>query len=297
MKIYSLLLTVICFIAASCGCGGKSTKLDVPDDALVETSVVPGTEAEIPMKSVTVGQKSYNVADITDESHVYKKDVNREKCVVVISKREFRLYVYECGTDTVLIASFPVCYAKNPGPKTKEGDMSTPECSDLSDPFTISEIKSASDWEHDFGDGRGSLKAYGDWFIRLKLTGSLSSNRSIGIHGSTNNAESVPGRDSEGCIRLRDADINTFHDLYAQVGQKVLIKGVGERKLPFEQKAEQALGNKYVAPTAGNKLAAGGSPVTGDASDDENLDLEDDPDESGDGFVEGDSEARDGEVG
>ena len=102
-----------------------------------------------------------------------------------------------------------------------------------------------------FGDGRGQIKAYGDWFIRLKLTGSLAGNRSIGIHGSTNNEASVPGRDSEGCIRLRDADIITLHDLYAQVGQKVLIKGVGERKLPFEEKAEAALGNKYVAPTAG----------------------------------------------
>ena len=69
MKTYSLLLTLICCISVSCGCGGKSTKLDVPDDALVETSVVPGTEAEIPMKSLTVGQKTYNVADITDDSH------------------------------------------------------------------------------------------------------------------------------------------------------------------------------------------------------------------------------------
>lgn len=297
MKIYSLLLTLICCISVSCGCGGKSTKLDVPDDALVETSVVPGTEAEIPMKSLTVGQKTYNVADITDDSHVYKKDVNRDNCLVVISKREFRLYVYECDTDTVLAASFPVCYAKNPGPKTKEGDMSTPECVDMHEPFTISEIKSASDWEHDFGDGRGSLKAYGDWFIRLKLTGSLASNRSIGIHGSTNNAESVPGRDSEGCIRLRDADINTFHDLYAQVGQPVLIKGVGERKLPFELKAEQALGNKYVAPTAGNKLVSGGAPVADDEPIPDNEDVADDVEEPSDGFVEGDSEAREGEVG
>ena len=257
-KIHGILLTILsscAFVAISCGCGGKNDKLVVDDENLTETSEVPGTEAEIPMKEVTVGNKTYNVADITDESHIYKQNVNRDKCINVISKREFRLYVYECGSDTTLAASFPVCYAKRPGPKTKEGDMSTPECNDLNDPFTISEVKNASDWEHDFGDGRGSLKAYGDWFIRLKLKGSLANNRSIGIHGSTNNAESVPGRDSEGCIRLRDTDIITFHDLYAQVGQKVLIKGVGKKKLPFEVKAEKALGDKYVAPKAGNKLS------------------------------------------
>ena len=234
-------------------CGGKNDKLEVTDEELTETTSVPGTEAEIPMKEVTVDGKTYNVADITDESHLYKQDVNRDNCLIVISKREFRLYVYECGKDTALVASFPVCYAKRPGPKTKEGDMSTPECNDLNDPIRISELNPASDWEHDFGDGRGQIKAYGDWFIRLKLTGALAGNRSIGIHGSTNNEASVPGRDSEGCIRLRDADIITLHDLYAQVGQKVLIKGVGERKLPFEEKAEKALGEKYVAPTAGRK--------------------------------------------
>lgn len=296
MKLLKLLF-VGCLSTAvlSCGGGSNGNSPAVSDEELVESGSIPGAESEIAMKELTVGQKTYTVADITDESHVYKRDVNRDQCLVVISKREFRLYVYECGDDTVLAASFPVCYAKNPGPKTREGDMSTPECTDLKDPFTISEIKSASDWEHDFGDGRGSLKAYGDWFVRLKLTGALSSNRSIGIHGSTNNAESVPGRDSEGCVRLRDADINLFHDLYAQVGQKVLIKGVGEKKLPFEQHAELALGERYVAPVAGNKLLAGGEPD--DASRTVDVIDDDDIGEGEGGFMEGDSESREGEVG
>lgn len=293
--VINILLPAIIGLMASCGCGGKSDKLEVPDETLVENSAVPGTDAEIPMKEVAVASKTYNVADIADESHIYKREVNRDNCLIVISKREFRLYVYECGKDTLLAASFPVCYAKNPGPKTKEGDMCTPECNDLNNPFSISEINSASTWEHDFGDGRGSLKAYGDWFVRLKLTGALASNRSIGIHGSTNNAASVPGRDSEGCIRLRDADIIAFHDLYAQVGQKVLIKGVGERKLPFEQNAENALGASYVASEVGYKLSSGDqsdspSPVDNGLNEDE-------VDDEGEGFVEGDTDAREGEVG
>ena len=173
--------------------------------------------------------------------------------------------------------------------------MSTPECNDLNDPFKISEIKSASTWEHDFGDGRGSLKAYGDWFIRLKLTGSLASNNSIGIHGSTNNAESVPGRDSEGCIRLRDADIITFHDLYAQVGQKVLINGVGEKKLSFEKKAEEKLGNEYVAPVAGYTQPGEASPSeSGNAGESSSSPSDNNSDE---GLMEGSSQALDGEEG
>ena len=47
--------------------------------------------------------------------------------------------------------------------------------------------------------------------------------KGIGIHGSTNNEASVPGRDSEGCIRLRDSDLIVLHDRYAQVGTPVVI--------------------------------------------------------------------------
>ena len=230
-------------------CGGtsnESSKDAIDDGEKVEASGALGQEREIPMKEVQIGSKTYNVADITDESHIYKEKVKKSDCMIVISKREFRLYVYECSNDTSLVASFPVCYAKYPEAKTKSGDMRTPECS-LDNPFTVSEIVPASDWEHDFGDGRGKLPAYGDWFIRLSTPGFTG----IGIHGSTNNAASVPGRDSEGCIRLRDADIRTFHDLYASVGQKVVIKSVSEQKYPFEKKAETALGGEYVSPKAG----------------------------------------------
>jgi hypothetical protein len=75
----------------------------------------------------------------------------------------------------------------------------------------------------------------------------------VGIHGSTNNEASVPGRDSEGCIRLRDADLNVLHDRYAQTGQAVIIKGIGEGKYPFEERARAALGDRYRGPVAGNK--------------------------------------------
>lgn len=45
-------------------------------------------------------------------------------------------------------------------------------------------------------------KAYGNWLLRLETPFNC-----IGIHGSTNNEETVLGRASEGCIHLRDKDI------------------------------------------------------------------------------------------
>jgi len=59
----------------------------------------------------------------------------------------------------------------------------------------------------------------------------------IGIHGSTNNAESVPGRASEGCVRLRDNDLRDLRRNFAFVGMKVVIKDEMADDLPFETKA------------------------------------------------------------
>ena len=144
---------------------------------------------------------------------------NRDSCFIVIDKPALQLNVYEKqGTDTVLLARYPVCVGKNFGQKEKTGDMKTPECT-FANPFSITEIKSASTWVHDFKDGRGAILAYGDWFMRL-LTPGFSG---IGIHGSTNNEGSVPGRDSEGCIRMRNEDLNELKTNYAFVGMKVVI--------------------------------------------------------------------------
>ena len=96
--------------------------------------------------------------------------------------------------------------------------MKTPECT-AAKPFSITEIVDASKWTHDFGDGRGEILAYGDWFMRLKTPG----HSGIGIHGSTNNESSVPGRGSEGCIRLRNDDLNELKSKYAFVGMRVVI--------------------------------------------------------------------------
>jgi len=144
---------------------------------------------------------------------------SQDSCFIVIDKPALQLSVYEKqGNDTVLLARYPVCLGKNLGQKEKTGDMNTPECT-FDNPFTISKIQPANTWVHDFGDGRGAILAYGNWFLRLNTPGFSG----IGIHGSTNNEESVPGRGSEGCIRMRNEDLDELKTTYAFVGMKVVI--------------------------------------------------------------------------
>lgn len=147
---------------------------------------------------------------------------------IVISKKDLNLRVY--SKDSTLLAEYPCCLSKNKGNKQKKGDMKTPE-SPAGKPFKITAIQDASTWKHDFKDGRGNILAYGHWFLRLLTPG----HSGIGIHGSTNNASSVPGRASEGCIRLRDADIITLKEKYAYVGMPVYIKAEGEGLYPWEK--------------------------------------------------------------
>ena len=143
----------------------------------------------------------------------------KENSFIVIAKPEYRLYVCEAVEgDTVCRAYYPVCVGKNKGQKQKKGDMRTPESS-FEKPFTITQITDASKWTHDFGDGRGEILSYGNWFMRLATPGFSG----IGIHGSTNNESSVPGRGSEGCIRLRNNDLDQLKEKYAFIGMKVII--------------------------------------------------------------------------
>lgn len=154
---------------------------------------------------------------------------------IVISKQDLNLRVYRPQQgDTTLLVEFPACLSRMKGNKQKRGDMKTPE-SPAGKPFSISMIQDASTWKHDFHDGRGSILSYGHWFMRLVTPG----HSGIGIHGSTGNRASVPGRDSEGCIRLLDEDIITLKEKYAYVGMKVIIKHENEGLYPWETRAKK----------------------------------------------------------
>ena len=165
---------------------------------------------------------------------------NRRNCFITMSKKDYYLYVYEIqGNDTVMLARYDCCFGQHVGNKQMRGDKKTPSSFNnangdpFAKPFTISQIQNASTWKHDFKDGRGNIKSYGDWFLRLVTPG----HSGIGIHGSTNNEKSVPGRASEGCIRLKDSDIINLRNHYAFEGMKVIIKDESIDDLPFEIKA------------------------------------------------------------
>ena len=180
-------------------------------------STVGGGQKDSAVVETTTG----DTVDIIlpDSATFYSDVVNPKNCFILISKPEYRLYVCEVvGADTVKRVHYPVCVGKAKGQKQKKGDMKTPECT-FENPFSITEIVDASKWYHDFGDGRGSILSYGNWFMRLKTPGFSG----IGIHGSTNNESSVPGRGSEGCIRLRDDDLIQLKEKYAFVGMRVVI--------------------------------------------------------------------------
>ena len=222
MRIINNILKVT-LVFALAACGGKEHQADK----------LP-TETDSLQQGAERVDANGNVTYRPDTMHVYYTgEIDREKTFIVISKKHLQLRVYTvlAGGDTTLVARYPVCLSRKKGQKERPGDMKTPE-SEPGKPFHIKQIQDASDWTHDFGDGRVEILSYGHWFMRLETPFS-----GIGIHGSTNNEEKMPGRDSEGCIRLRDSDLDHLHDNYAHVGMPVIIKAESQGDLPFEAKA------------------------------------------------------------
>ena len=198
----TFLFSLLAVLFAMPSCGTSSSEEAEQNTTVGETTLVD-TNDVIPADTATY----------------YSDVVDKKNCFIFISKPELRLYVCEVvDSDTVKRVHYPVCVGLKKGQKQKKGDMKTPECT-AANPFVITEIKDASQWYHDFGDGRGSILAYGNWFMRLKTPG----HSGIGIHGSTNNESSVPGRGSEGCIRLRNNDLDDLKENYAFVGMRVVI--------------------------------------------------------------------------
>jgi lipoprotein-anchoring transpeptidase ErfK/SrfK len=117
--------------------------------------------------------------------------------LILVSKRDLKLRLINYA-DSVL-HTFPVATGKNAGNKKREGDNKTPEGI-----FTIYAVHDASGWDYDFNDGNGRITGiYGKYFIRFK------EHHHIGIHG-THLPETAGSRSSEGCIRMRNEDINSI---------------------------------------------------------------------------------------
>lgn len=130
---------------------------------------------------------------------------------IIADKETMLLKVY--NLDGECIADFPMACGKALGNKQAEGDNKTPEGI-----FRISDIQNSAEWKHDFGDGNGEITgAYGRWFIRLDTP----PHRGIGIHG-THLPASIGKRDTEGCIRLSNKDIDSLKNM-VYCGLNVII--------------------------------------------------------------------------
>ena len=143
----------------------------------------------------------------------YEKKMERYEraAFIIIDKQQMKLKVYDLNGD--LMESFPIGCGKNFGNKVESGDNRTPE-----GVFRISDIQNASNWKHDFGDGKGEIEgAYGGFFFRL----ATPPHKGIGIHG-THLPNSIGTRCTEGCIRLRNEDVLKLRDI-AYRGLTVII--------------------------------------------------------------------------
>lgn len=130
---------------------------------------------------------------------------------LLINKTELVLSVVnESGNIT---KQYNIACAVNYGNKKKKGDHKTPEGL-----FHINQILKSSNWTHDFGDGKGPVaNAYGPWFFRLDVPSFID----IGIHG-THLPESIGSRCTEGCIRLKNDDVEELKSI-VYLGMPVLI--------------------------------------------------------------------------
>lgn len=137
---------------------------------------------------------------------------------LVIAKHDFKIYLKQ---GNKIIKKYPIAVGKYYGDKQKEGDCRTPEGE-----FFVNKIENSRNWVHDFKDGKGPIKgAYGPWFFGL-YTGAdrtviKKSWKGIGIHG-THDPSSIGKMVSEGCIRMRNEDIEELRR-FVKIGTSVSI--------------------------------------------------------------------------
>ena len=176
-------------------------------------------KAEAEKKEKEAAEKAKKEAEekAKKEQARIKQNADQKKYSVYIKKSAFTLYLLD--DKKTVVKAYDCTIGKNPGQKQKRGDMKTPTGT-----FYVDEICDASGWTHDFGDGKGEIKgAYGPWFISIN-TDEMSKGAwgGIGIHG-THKPNVMRARDSEGCIRLQNQNVEELKK-YVRVGTKVVIE-------------------------------------------------------------------------
>ena len=211
-----------------------------------------------PVSQQTTAQqgKDNNKNDIQQINQVTEKEINggqsgnikyenlfgNAKYLIHIHKQSYRLELYEKNQDKP-VRTYGIAVAKNSGDKQRTGDNRTPtswgNAVDIPKSykgakagvtskevlFRVEEVCDASDWAHDFHDGKGVIQgAYGPWFISLDTGWD-----GIGIHG-THDPASIETMASEGCIRLKNSEVAEL--------KKIIYKdnrGVGTRVIITEE--------------------------------------------------------------
>ena len=195
MKIKYLVYCAIALVVTFVACGSSQP---TPAEATVDMSIL-GVATEQPAESVQPADEE-PAGDYRRADHI------------IISKQTMTLSLYDDSRH--LICRFPIAVGKNLGNKRRVGDMKTPEGE-----FTVQQIQLAAHWTHDFGDGKGVIEhCYGNWFIRLKTP----PHKGIGIHG-THAPESIGTRATEGCIRLKNSDLDSLKPM-VKVGMRVVVE-------------------------------------------------------------------------
>ena len=158
-----------------------------------------------------VKKASVNNNRVNNNKRINNNNVNKSDYWIKINKGSYTLALYK-GDE--LVKEYSVAVGKNPGDKQRKGDHRTP----VGD-FKIVSIEDASNWKHDFGDGKGKIAgAYGPWFLRLDAGGW----KGIGIHG-THDPDSLGTMASEGCIRMENSEIQELKK-FAYRTMRVLIQ-------------------------------------------------------------------------
>lgn len=134
---------------------------------------------------------------------------------IIVSKEEMKIVAYAGQGEELL--KFPMACGKNFGQKQKAGDNRTPEGI-----FKVVSKEPAAHWTYDFGNGpvKG---AYGPLFIRLDTPGF----KGIGIHG-THDESTVPGRETHGCIRLKNDDLVQLAKIVDKETLVVILPSYGD---------------------------------------------------------------------
>ena len=200
---------IFSFFSNSTAAAPASTPAQVQTQAPAKTTnTAPNTSDQVAPGNTTPSQAQGTAPAATPDEHHYS---------IHIKKSTYQLNVLDNGK---VVASFDCTLGKNKGDKEKSGDMKTPNGT-----FKVIEVCDASYWTHDFKDGKGEIKgAYGPWFFYLD-TNAKSKGQwdGIGIHG-THLPERMRENLSEGCIRLRNENIELLKSKYITVGTMVTIE-------------------------------------------------------------------------